>query len=240
MLHRRQPRHAPSKLDSRNIRLGLSASGTAVLLSVFALTRSERGIQLLGDAMRFLDFYLGVFALVCLTVTVAAGLIATERVFLSPPNRVRAQFAHRMAAASAMVFLAGHLALKFSKGSALGTAATALLAVVVVTGFLRGRFAGTARPWLWRVLHGAAYLAWPVAILHGLSAGRAPAGWVAWSYVACLAAVGSALMVRMAATLLRPPAVPEPVEAPEVAAAPAEAAPDLVQPISLADYRRAG
>lgn len=238
MLHRRHARHAPSKLDSRNIRLGLSASGTAVLLSVFALTRSERGIQLLGDALRFLDFYLGVFALVCLTVTVAAGLVATERVFLSPPNRVRAQFAHRIAAASSMVFLAGHLALKFSQGSALGTAAAALLVVVIVTGFLRGRFAGTARPWLWRVLHGAAYLAWPVAILHGLSAGRAPAGWVAWSYVACLAAVGSALLVRMAATLLRPPAVPEPVEAPEVAAE--TAAPEIAQPISLADYRRAG
>lgn len=241
MLHRRQPRHAPSKLDTRNVRLGMSASATAVVLSVFALTMTERGLELLGSAMRFLEFYLGVFSLVAMTVTVAFGLVTTERVFLSPPNRVRAQFAHRAAAVAAGVFLAGHFALKagspFSSFYvALGTLAAALLLLVAVSGLLRGRFAGTARPWLWRVLHGAAYLAWPVAILHGLSAGRAPAGWVAWCYVACLAAVGSALMIRMVAGLRRAPAVPEPVEAPAVAAA----EPVLAEPISLADYRRAG
>lgn len=224
----------------------MSASITALLLSAFALTRTERGLELLGSAMRFLEFYLGVFALVALTATVAFGLITTERVFLSAPNRVRAQLAHRLAAVAGATFLAGHIALQVGLGRALfsglyvslGTIAAGLVTVVVASGVLRGRFAGTARPWLWRVLHGAAYLAWPVAILHGLNAGRSPAGWVAWSYVACLAAVGSALLVRMVATLRRPPAVPEPVDAPAVVVKQAE--PELAQPVSLDAYRRAG
>ncbi len=215
------------------------ASITALLLSVFALTRSRKGAELLA----FLDFYVGVFALVTLTLTVALGLLASERVFLPAAGRVRAQFAHRAAAAAGMVFLAVHVIMKLGSPAGLyvqlGVVAAALMAAVAVSGLLRGRFAGTARPWLWRVMHGASYLAWPLSILHGLTAGRTPAGWVAWSYVACLAAVGAALLVRAWAELMRPPAVPENVEAPEAGAA-AEPAPAADPVIDMARYRRAG
>ncbi|NUP03164.1 MAG: hypothetical protein HOV96_15450 [Nonomuraea sp.] len=265
MLHRRHPRHAPTKLDSRNVRLGASASITAVLLSVFALARTERGVALLGRGVSFLEFYAGVFALVLLTATVALGLLTTERVFLSPANRVRAQLAHRATAFIGLAYLVTHITLMISLGHAppgaavvpvaglyvgLGALAFDLMVVAVATGMLRGRFAVRSTPWMWRLMHSAAYLAWPVAITHGLTAGRPPAGWVAWSYVACLAAVGSALVVRVLASMLRPPVVPERIEAPAVSAGvaadvpverprtAASAAAKVSAPVSLADARR--
>ncbi|NRQ36184.1 hypothetical protein HII36_30760 [Nonomuraea sp. NN258] len=233
MLHRRHPRHAPTKLDSRNVRLGASASITAILLSVFALTRTERGVALLARGVSYLEFYAGVLALVMLTATVALGLLTTERVFLTPANRIKAQLAHRATAFIGVAYLVTHVAIMIGLGHVpigaavvpvaglyvgLGTLAFYLVVVTVATGMVRGRFAGRGSPWLWRALHSAAYLAWPVAILHGLSAGRPADGWVAWSYVACLAAVGSALLVRVIATLRRPPALPEKVQGPAVTA----------------------
>ncbi|MFC4011489.1 hypothetical protein ACFOY2_29965 [Nonomuraea purpurea] len=233
MLHRRHPRHAPTKLDTRNVRLGTSALIMAVLLSAFALTRTERGIALLGRGVSFLEFYAGVGALVLLTTTVAFGLLTTERVFLSPANRVRAQFAHRAAALGGMISLLTHISLMISLGHVplgaavlpvarlevgMGALAFELMLVAVFTGMMRGRFAIRTRPWVWRVLHSAAYLAWPIAIMHGLTAGRPPAGWVAWSYVACLAAVGGALIVRVLATVRRPPIVTERIEGPAATA----------------------
>lgn len=234
MLHRRHPRHAPALLDTRNVRLGASALIAAVLLSAFALTRTEQGIAMLGRGVGFLEFYAGVFALVLLTATVALGLITTERVFLSPANRVRAQLAHRATALIGLAFLLTHITLMISLGHVpagaavvpiagiwvgFGTLAFDLMVVAVVTGMIRGRFAVRNRPWMWRILHSAAYLAWPIGIMHGLTAGRPPAGWVAWSYVASMAAVGSALIVRVLATVRRPPVVPERVPAPEVTSA---------------------
>jgi hypothetical protein len=237
------------------------------LLSAFALAKTERGIALLGRGVSFLEFYAGVFALVLLTATVALGLLTTERVFLSPANRVRAQLAHRATALIGLAYLVTHITLMVSLGHvplgaavvpvaglyvALGALAFDLMVVAVATGMLRGRFAVRGTPFMWRAMHSAAYLAWPVAITHGLTAGRPPAGWVAWSYVACLAAVGSALIVRVLASLRRPPLVPEMVEAPLVTAgaavgvpaerpqkvAPKVAAQQLNAPVSLAEARR--
>ncbi|SDK28188.1 DMSO/TMAO reductase YedYZ, heme-binding membrane subunit [Nonomuraea maritima] len=268
MLHRRRPMHAPTRLDTRNVRLGVSASITAVLLSVFALTRTERGVALLGRGVGFLEYYAGVFALVLLTATVALGLLTTERVFLSPSNRIRAQLAHRATAFIGLAYLVTHITLMISLGHVppgaaivpvagvyvgLGALAFDLMVVAVVTGVLRGRFAVRSRPWMWRILHSAAYVAWPVGIMHGLTAGRPPAGWVAWSYVACMAAVGSALVVRVLASLRRPPVPAEQVAGPAVSPAVSPAAPMVVPqarpqkapvtaaaggPVSLADARR--
>ncbi|MEO3871228.1 hypothetical protein ABGB18_20645 [Nonomuraea sp. B12E4] len=271
MLHRRHPRHAPTTLDTRNVRLGASAAIAAVVLSGFVLTRTERGIALLGRGVSFLEFYAGVFSLVLLTATVALGLLTTERVFLSPGNRVRAQLAHRATALIGLAFLVTHITLMISLGHVplgaavvpvagifvgLGALAFDLMVVAVATGMMRGHFAVRSRPWMWRIMHSAAYVAWPIAIMHGLTAGRPPAGWVAWSYVACMAAVGSALVVRVLATMRRPPLLPAQVEGPAVAspavagvpverpqkaapaAAAAAAALKVNAPVSLADARR--
>ncbi|HEX4817926.1 MAG TPA: ferric reductase-like transmembrane domain-containing protein, partial [Nonomuraea sp.] len=171
-------------------------------------------------------------------------IVTSERVFLAPGNRVRAQLAHRATALIGLAFLVTHMTLMISLGHvppgaavvpvagiyvALGTLAFDLMVVAVVTGLLRGRFAVRNRPWLWRVMHSAAYLAWPIGIMHGLTAGRPPAGWVAWSYVASLAAVGGALIVRVLASVRRPPLAPELVEAPAVAS-PAEVGVPIERP----------
>jgi hypothetical protein len=256
-------------LDTRSVRLGASAMVMALLLSAFALTRTERGIALLGRGVGFLEFYAGVFALVTLTATVALGIITSERVFLAPGNRVRAQLAHRATALIGLACLVTHVSLMISLGHvplgaavvpvagiyvALGTLAFDLVVVAVVTGMLRGHFAVRNRPWMWRVMHSAAYLAWPIGIMHGLTAGRPPAGWVAWSYVASLAAVGGALIIRVLASARRPLPAPALVEGPAVtspaevgvpierpqktAVGKAAAAAQVNAPVSLADARR--
>jgi hypothetical protein len=253
MLHRRQPRHAPTKLDSRSVRLGASASIAAIVLSIAALTRTDRGISLLGRGVSFLEFYAGVFALVLLTATVALGLLTTERVFLSPSNRVRAQLAHRATAMIGMAYLVTHVTLMVSLGHVspiavvvpmtdiyvgLGTVAFDMMIVVVVSGMIRGRFAVSAKPWMWRMLHATSYMSWPVAIMHGLTAGRAPADYVTWSYVACLAAVGAALLVRVIATIRRPAVLPDHVEVPEINTQPVPVPEEVNAPVSLDAARR--
>jgi hypothetical protein len=82
----------------------------------------------------------------------------------------------------------------------LGTVASDLVVLLIITGIARGRFA-SRRPWTWRVIHATAYLAWPLSIVHGLLAGRPARPYVDWSYGACVAAVALALVIRFAATI---------------------------------------
>ena len=91
--------------------------------------------------------------------------------------------------------------------------ASDLVLVILATGVARHRFAGW--PAAWRAMHVTAYLAWPLAILHGLLAGRHAKPYVDWSYGACLAAVALALVIRLVATTrsrteVAPYPVPEP------------------------------
>ncbi|MET7329337.1 hypothetical protein [Nonomuraea sp. NPDC005650] len=222
----------------------------AVVLSAFALTRTDRGIAILGRVVAFLEFYVGVMALVTFTATVALGIITTERVFLSPVNRVRSQLAHKAFGLLGMIFLITHISLMISLGhvppgaavvpiaginKGLGILAFDLMILAVVTGVLRRRWAAKARPWMWRVMHSAAYIGWPVAIMHGLTAGRPPAGWVAWSYVASIAAVGGALVVRVLASVFRPPVTLEKIQGPAVTSPAAMGVPDeRMQPQKVA------
>ena len=166
----------------------------------------------------FLLFYAGVFALVTLTASVGAGLAAADRVVMSPGGRIAAQAAHRAVSFAAVAFLAVHLTVEVLAGRSrpsdavvpflhpgrtlylgLGTVASDLLVIIVVTGLLRGRFARMRPAWLWRALHAVAYLCWPLAIMHGLLAGRTAKPYVDWSYGACVAAVALALVFRIAA-----------------------------------------
>ncbi|WP_051108927.1 hypothetical protein [Actinomadura flavalba] len=183
-------------------------AGCAVVLAGAA---TPLGAQLTGGVQRFLLYYAGVFALLALTAAVVTGLLATERLILAIRHRVLAQAAHRAASTLALTFVVAHLLVKILGGLALpaqavvpgpgpvglGTLAFELMVLVAVTGVLRSRFARRERPWLWRTLHAAAYVAWPLGISHGLTAGRAAAPWVVLSYVLCVAAVALALLTRM-------------------------------------------
>jgi hypothetical protein len=162
---------------------------------------------------RFLLYYSGVFALLALTTAVAAGLLATDRAVMAPEHRIMAQALHRAASLIGISALANHIMLEVLAHRAriidgfvpfmaarntfymgLGTLASDLFIVIIVTGLLRRRF--TSRRLLWRALHATAYAAWPLAILHGLLAGRSAKPYVDWSYGGCLAAVGLALLLR--------------------------------------------
>ncbi|MET8141214.1 hypothetical protein ABZU32_12965 [Sphaerisporangium sp. NPDC005288] len=166
----------------------------------------------------FLIFYSGVFALLGLTGTVAVGLAATDRMILAVRHRVFMQDLHRAFAVFAVGFLITHVILQIMRGRVipadaflpfsgsgfavgLGTAAADLMILVAATGAFRGSFVGIRWPWLWRAMHVTAYLSWPVAIVHGLTAGRPAADWVTMSYVVSLAVVGLALLVRMVVTV---------------------------------------
>jgi DMSO/TMAO reductase YedYZ heme-binding membrane subunit len=164
-------------------------------------------------------FYSGVLALIALTAAVGAGIVATDRIVMAPGNRVVAQAVHRAVSFGALAFLITHIVLEIlahrshvidavvpflAQGRrfyiGLGTVASDLVVLLIITGILRGRFA-SRRPWTWRVIHATAYLAWPLSIVHGLLAGRQAKPYVDWSYGACVAAVALALIVRFVATV---------------------------------------
>jgi DMSO/TMAO reductase YedYZ heme-binding membrane subunit len=204
---------------------------------------TARGQDILTAVQRFMLFYSGVLALVALTAAVGVGIVAADRIVMAPSSRVVAQAVHRAISLAALAFLVTHIVLEILAHRSvvidafvpflvrgrtfyigLGTIASDLVIVLIVTGIARGRFA-TRWPSTWRAIHATAYLAWPLSILHGLLAGRTAKPYVDWSYGACLVAVGLALIIRLAATLRNnqekaPYAVPDRASAPVQAPAP--------------------
>ncbi|GHE37969.1 hypothetical protein GCM10017673_45550 [Streptosporangium violaceochromogenes] len=188
----------------------------AALAAVLAGGTTEQGARAVFHTRAFLEFYVGVFALVGLSASVVAGLTASSR-FTPVRLRVLAQSAHRAVSVMTVSFLGAHILLEVLgrrasiadavvplgvwEGHApwlgLGAIASDTMIFIFVTGVARGRFAGGVRPWAWRVLHAAAYLCWPIAILHGLNAGRTARDWVTLSYAACLGVVAVMALTRL-------------------------------------------
>jgi len=223
--NRRLERHRPAGNAHRG-RLASSLTWLCIVVLVLAAAvaggTTKAGDGIVESVGRFLLFYAGVFALLALTASVGAGLLATGRLIFSPGGRIIAQAVHRAVSLAAVGFLAIHIVLEVLAGRSaaedsvvpfldhsrtlylgLGTVASDLVLLVAVTGVLRGRFAATRHRWGWRALHAVAYLAWPLAILHGLLAGRTAKPYVDWSYGACAAAVAVALVLRLSATRVR-------------------------------------
>src|SRR5215831_5352680 len=168
--------------------------------------------------MHFMLFYAGVFALIGLTTAVGVGLLASDRIVMTPSGRIIAQAVHRAVSFGAVGFLIIHIVTEIiarrSRAAdavvpfldhgrtlylGLGTIASDLFLLILVTGILRARFASVRPTWAWRAVHATAYLAWVLGIIHGLLAGRTAKPYVDWSYGACVAAVGLALIVRVVA-----------------------------------------
>jgi hypothetical protein len=232
--HRNAPAHrtAPPR-----IRGGFPGSQGGARLAKLALPTVVIGLAVLGEvgmrsalapgsaqgaaahAVTILRYYAGVCTLVATSLTVAAGLLATDRILLAVRQRIWVQSAHRTLSMLAVVFLGLHILTEAAGGRisavavfvpfaaglyvGLGTLAAYLMAVVAWTGLIRARFAGGGRPWLWRTLHSISYLCWPVALLHGLRAGRPPAVWVTASYLLLGLGVVIALLVRLHSDRLR-------------------------------------
>ncbi|MGW7518271.1 hypothetical protein ACWGJ2_22055 [Streptomyces sp. NPDC054796] len=190
-----------------------AAFATATALALFFAVSGGS----FGRAWAFLDFGAGVLALVSLSVTVLWGLAATDRTLLGPGHRLVAQAVHRGTAVAGLGFLALHVWVKVAERSTtaagaavpfadaaqpllvgLGTLAGYLFLAVAVTGAVRGVFARSGRSRWWRALHMCAYVAWGMALVHGLRGGRAASPWVTVSYALCLAAVTAVLAMRLA------------------------------------------
>jgi hypothetical protein len=185
-------------------------------LAAAGMTRPGHTIDM--AVMHFMLFYAGVFALIGLTASVGAGLLAADRIVMTPSRRIIAQAVHRAISFGAVGFLLIHIVTEIVAGRShpvdavapflghrrmlylgLGTLASDLFLLVLVTGIMRGRFATRRPTWMWRALHATAYLAWVLGIVHGLLDGRTAKPYVDWSYGACVAAVGIALIVRLVA-----------------------------------------
>nr|BFE64574.1 hypothetical protein GCM10020063_091000 [Dactylosporangium thailandense] len=221
------------------VNVGLVALAGLLLLGV----ATGGGRETMTQLFSFLVFYCGVFTLVSLTLTVIVGLVATDRIMLVARHRVWVQSVHRTLGIVAIAMLGLHIGTElmtarvsvfgalipfttapFTIGA--GTIAAYLMVLVMWTGMVRARFAQTGKPWMWRPLHATAYLCWPVALWHGLNAGRPPAVWVTASYLLLAFLTFVALGLRLSVernrrrqqlaadrttTLIAPVGRPEPV-----------------------------
>ena len=105
--------------------------------------------------------------------------------------------------ATVLPFLSGYRRLAIGWG----TLAVDVGGAVLVTSLLRRRLGFQA----WRVVHWAAYLAWPAAFVHSLTAGTDQGiWWVALIEWACAAAVATAVLARLLGAIRHtaPPARP--------------------------------
>ncbi|SNX58388.1 DMSO/TMAO reductase YedYZ heme-binding membrane subunit [Streptomyces sp. TLI_55] len=208
----------PRRSNSSLPRPGRSAYGMAtavalLFIPVFVLVG--------GDTVRdFLNFGAGVLCLVSLSCSVIWGLVAQDRIFLNPKQRIIGQAVHRTTAVGSIAFLLLHITTKvaldhtkliaafipFSLGVTgiggligLGSLAGLLMIFVGITGALRNQFASPAPVAArWRAMHMLAYPAWCFALIHGLYAGRQAKPIFVILYSLSLAGVMAALALRAA------------------------------------------
>jgi methionine sulfoxide reductase heme-binding subunit len=172
----------------------------------------------LTDAFWYTARGTGVMCLVLLSVVVTLGIATRSGRPLPGLPRFAVAAVHRSASLLAVTLLAAHVGLLMLDPYAqlrlldavlpftatyrplwvgLGTLALDLLLAVVVTSLLRHRLG----PRTWRLVHWAAYAAWPAAMLHGLRAGTdGGATWFLAVSAGCAAAVGAAVLWRSSET----------------------------------------
>ena len=195
---------------------------TALIVVVLVLVMTEPGRDIAAATQRFMLFYAGVFALIGLTASVGAGLLATDRIFMSPGHRVMAQAVHRAVSFGALAFLIIHIVTEILAQRVhvidafipflspyrtfyigLGTIASDLILALVVTSMVRKRFTAHGKAWRWRAIHYTAYAAFVLGVAHGLMGGRDAKPYVDWSYGVAIALTALALVVRFLAISLR-------------------------------------
>ncbi len=201
----------------------MATVATALLVLCFTLVMTEAGRDIDAATQRFMLFYAGVFALIGLTASVGVGLLATDRIIMTPGHRVMAQAVHRAVSFGALAFLIIHIVTEILAQRAhaidavvpflspyrtfyigLGTIASDLILLIIVTSIFRKRFTAHGKAWRWRAIHYASYLAFVFGVLHGLLGGRSAKPYVDWSYGAAIALTALAVVVRFLAISLRP------------------------------------
>ena len=228
---RRDTRSSGAREGAKRRPVLLVSAGIVLVLLIFAATVTSAGHVVLAAAQQFLLKYSGVFALLALTGSVCMGVVATNRIIMTPGHRVLAQAVHRATSFGALAFLIIHIVLEITAKHleesttqhvhvldafvpflsqyrtfymAEGTIASDIIVLLVVTGILRRRFTSSGNAWKWRAIHYSSYAALILGVLHGLLAGRKAIGsFVYWSYGIAILLVALAVLVRILATSLR-------------------------------------
>ena len=162
---------------------GVVIGGTIVIIAFLALTSIGHVID--AATQRFMLYYAGVFALMALCASVGFGLVATDRVILNPGHRIFVQSAHRAASFGALAFLVIHIVTEILAQRVhaldafvpflspfrtfyigLGTIASDLILLLVITGIMRKRFTANNKAWRWRAIHYTSYLAFVLGVWH--------------------------------------------------------------------------
>ena len=201
--------------------IATTITAVVVLVAVLVVTKAGRDID--AATQRFMLYYAGVLALVGLTGSVLLGLVATDRIVMTPGHRVMAQAVHRAFSFGTLAFLIIHIVTEILAQRShvidavvpflspyrtfyigLGTIASDLIVLLVVTSILRKRFTAHGKAWRWRAIHYASYVAFVFAVLHGLLGGRSAKPYVDWSYGFAIAVTALGLAVRFLAISLRP------------------------------------
>ena len=199
----------------------VAVSAVVVIIAFLALTGTGHVID--AATQSFMLYYAGVFTLIALCASVALGLVATDRMILNPGHRIWVQSAHRAASFGALTFLVIHIVTEILAQRVhvldafvpflspfrtfyigLGTIASDLILLLVITGILRKRFTANGSAWRWRAIHYASYLAFVFGVWHGLLGGRPGKPYVDWSYGFVVAFVALGLAVRILANSMRP------------------------------------
>ncbi len=196
---------------------------TASVVVVLGLVMTKQGRVIDVATQRFMLYYAGVFALIGLTASVGVGLVATDRIVMTPGHRVMAQAVHQAVSFAALAFLVIHIVTEILAQRShvidavipflspyrtfyigLGTIASDLILLIVITSIFRKRFTAHGKAWRWRAVHYSSYVAFVFGVLHGLLGGRAAKPYVDWSYGFAIALTALALVVRFLALSLRP------------------------------------
>src|SRR5580698_10168447 len=200
----------------------MTALITGLVVIAFALVMTKPGRDIDAATQHFMLFYAGVFALIGLTASVGVGLVATDRIVMTPGHRVMAQAVHRAVSFGALAFLVIHIVTEILAQRAhvidafipflspyrtfyigLGTIASDLILLIIVTSIWRKRFTSRGKAWRWRAIHYTSYVAFVFGVLHGLLGGRAAKPYVDWSYGFAIALTALAVVVRFLAISLR-------------------------------------
>jgi DMSO/TMAO reductase YedYZ heme-binding membrane subunit len=200
----------------------MTALITVSVVVIFTLAVTKIGRDIDAATQRFMLYYAGVFALIGLTASVGVGLVATDRVVMTPGHRVMAQAVHQAVSFGALAFLVIHIVTEILAQRShavdafipflspyrtfyigLGTIASDLILLIVVTSIIRKRFTARGKAWRWRAIHYTSYLAFVFGVLHGLLGGRTAKPYVDWSYGFAIAVTALALVVRFLAISLR-------------------------------------
>jgi DMSO/TMAO reductase YedYZ heme-binding membrane subunit len=196
----------------------MTALITASVVVILVLVMTKAGQDIDAATQHFMLYYAGVFALIGLTASVGVGLVATDRIIMTPGHRVMAQAVHRAVSFGALAFLVIHIVTEILAQRVhvidafipflspyrtfyigLGTIASDLILLVVVTSIYRKRFTAHGKAWRWRAIHYTSYAAFVLGVMHGLLGGRAAKPYVDWSYGFAIALTALALVVRFLA-----------------------------------------